>query len=102
MQAELMEVAERLADAHPQLPPIAVAETVADCADEFPDGDTLLVEQAARARLDDAEQHAETALSVRLIMAANDSPTRLSQEELDGLLGEDQQSRRPTIRGPQG
>lgn len=86
MQAELMEVAEKLAETHPELRPIAVAETVADCAAEFPDGDPLLVEQAARARLNEAEQHAEMDLSVRLIIAANDSPGQLSQKDLDRLL----------------
>ena len=55
MEAELMEVAERLAATHPELPPIAVAEVVADCADEFPAGDPLLIEQAAQALLGHAD-----------------------------------------------
>lgn len=103
MDAEHMEVAERLAEAYPELPPATVVHAVAHCAEQFPVSDPHFIEQAAMARLheqrdgnevaslkaslDDPELQAELTLSTRLIIAVNNSAERLSQHEIDRLLG---------------
>ena len=114
LQAEHMEVAERLAEAYPELPPTTVVHAVAHCAAQFPVSDPHFIEQAAMARLheqrdgnevaslkaslDDPELRAELALSMRLIIAANSSAERLSEHEIDRLLSSDPPGRdgRPT------
>lgn len=100
-----MEVAERLAEAYPELSPTTVVHAVAHCAEQFPVSDPHFIEQAAMARLheqrdghevaslkaslDDPELRADLALSTRLIIAANSSAERLSQQEIDRLLSSD-------------
>ena len=52
MHVELMDVAERLAgDFQDRLPASAVLEAVVGSVAEFPSGDSMFIEQAARARL---------------------------------------------------
>lgn len=51
MDGSMAVVAERLAVEHPEAAPTDVGRVVADCADEFPDGDLLFIEQACRAHI---------------------------------------------------
>ena len=44
-------VAERLAMEHPEAAPTEVGRLVAECAEEFPEGDPLFLEQACRAHI---------------------------------------------------
>ncbi len=107
----MLDVAERLAgDFQDRLPASAVLGAVVGSVAEFPSGDSMFIEQAARARLDglverrgrqvqhdalDVALHEdalldEVELTTTLIIAASDSSApRLSQAEVDRLLGLD-------------
>lgn len=51
MDGAMAVVAERLAVEHPEAAPADVGRVVAHCADEFPDGDLLIIEQACKAQM---------------------------------------------------
>ena len=51
MDGSVAVVAERLAVEHPEAAPTEVGRVVAGCADEFPDGDLLIIEQACQAQI---------------------------------------------------
>lgn len=51
MDGAMAVVAERLAVDHPEAAPTDVGRVVADCADEFPDGDLPIIEQACKAQM---------------------------------------------------
>ena len=51
MHGPVAVVAERLAVEHPEAAPTEVGRVVAHCADEFPDGDLLFIEQACQAQI---------------------------------------------------
>lgn len=116
MHVELLDVAERLAvDFQDRLPAGAVLDAVVGAVAEFPAGDSMFVEQAARARLDglverrsrtrrpdeldvalhDAELLDEAELTTSLIIAVTDAgQSHLSQQQIDRLLGLDPDRRR--------
>jgi heterodisulfide reductase subunit A-like polyferredoxin len=109
MNVAMMAIAERLAVEFQDLPNSTVIRVLTDCADEFPDEDALFVEHAVRARLSlvrkvvhqvehddheavglslhDRDRGEEVELTALLIVAANESVTPLSQEEVDRILG---------------
>lgn len=114
MDVALMAVAERLVEDFSELNSTTVLRVLKDCADELPDDDSHLVEQAARARLsaarattsgmagqpdtldvplhDDDLGH-EVELVGHFIVAANESDGPLSQEDIDRILGVSPSSR---------
>lgn len=110
MDLALAAVAETLACEFGELQDKTVVAVLTDCLDEYPYDSSHFIEQAARARLallrhpqpspapmssndsldvslHDAELADEVELTVRLIVAANDSERPLSQREVDELLG---------------
>lgn len=108
MDVAMMAVAERLAAEFHELPNSTVIRVLTDCADAFPNDEAQVVEQAVRERLGVArravdqvaggheavglslhehERGEEVELTALLIVAANESPEPLSQEQVDRALG---------------
>jgi hypothetical protein len=108
MNLELAAAAEALAYEYPHLGSGTVIGVLTECLDEFPHGGPHFVEQAARARLSargtpapapaagscslsvslhDQALAYEVELTSRLMVAANESDGRLSQQEIDAVLG---------------
>lgn len=79
-------VAEKLACEFRAYSPRTVARVVVECVVEFPEGDFMLIEQAARARLS-GPAHEEVELTTELMLAANESPVRLERQAIDAILG---------------
>ena len=88
--AELMDVAEKLAGEFEEMPAREVLHVVTSSVDAFPEGDPLFIEQAARAQLAARGGMEELELTTRLIIAATESDEEgpsLSPERIDQLLG---------------
>jgi hypothetical protein len=88
--ADLMDVAEKLAGEFEEMPAREVLHVVASSMDQFPQGDPLFIEQAARAQLAARGGTEELELTTRLITAATESDEEgpsLSPEQIDRLLG---------------
>lgn len=110
MEVALAAVAETLAREFGGLRTDTVLRILSECTDEFPYGGPHFIEQAARARLlrlrarqcsrtkragrdaldvslHDSELADEVELTVRLMVAANESDDPLGQEQVDSILG---------------
>lgn len=110
MDLGLAAVAESLAHEFGELRSSTVIRVVTDCVDEYPCCGPHFIEQAARARLTlaipaqtrrtmhpardsldvslhDSELADEVELTAVLMVAANESPSALAQEEIDEILG---------------
>lgn len=109
MEVALADVAETLVREFGGLRTDTVLRIMSECTDEFPYGGPHFIEQAARARLlrlrgqqcsptragrdaldvslHDNELADEVELTVRLMVAANESDDPLGQQQVDAILG---------------
>ena len=103
MADEYVVVSERLGREFADLPPSSVARVMTDCAQEYADGGSAFVEEAARMRLRAERRHRaarlgrwppvpgqartdELDLAARLILAAADAAGHMTEQQVDAVL----------------